>query len=104
MHRRLWHIYDSFLQKNGITDRKFLDDLDFWDIEELEMVLADVQKGKSIPEIIIEKEKAGLFKDSMKNFFVIHRKHFDKHSLLDKAFEEMTDGFTKILFNPNKHT
>lgn len=102
MHRRLWHIYDSFLQKNGITDRKFLDDLDFWDIEELEMILANVQKGKSMPEIISEKEKAGFFKDSIKNFFVIHRKHFDKHSVLDEAFEEMTSGFTKILFNPRR--
>src|SRR3989344_1517587 len=100
MHRRLWHIYDSFLQKNGITDRRFLDDLDFWDIEELEMVLADVQKGKSIPEILSEKERSGFFKDSIKNFFVIQRKHFDKHLVLDKAFEEMTNGFTKILFNP----
>lgn len=99
MHRRLWHIYDSFLQKNGITDRKFLDDLDFWDIEELEMILADVQKGKSLPEILSEKEKAGFFKDSMRNFFVIHRKHFDKHTVIEGAFEEMTRGFTKILFN-----
>lgn len=105
MHRRLWNIYDSFLQKNGITDRRFLDDLDFWDIEELEMVLADVQKGKTIPEILKEKEKAGFFKDSIRNYYIIHRKHFDKHSLLDNAFEEMTEGFTKILFNPiNKKT
>lgn len=97
MHRRLWHIYESFIQKNGITDRKFLDDLDFWDIEELEMVLADVQRGKSMPEILIEKEKAGFFKDSIKNFFIIHRKHFEKHSVLSRAFEEMTEGFTRTL-------
>lgn len=102
MHRYLWHIYDSFIQKNGITDRRFLDDLDFWDIEELEMVLADVQRGGSIPKILREKESAGFFKDSIKNFYVIHRKHFDKHSLIDAAFEEMTTGFTKILFN-QKH-
>lgn len=100
MHRRLWSIYDNFIQENGINDRRFLDDLDFWNIEELEMILADVQHGKSIPEIIEEKEKAGFFKDSVRNFYIIHRKHFDKHSVLEKAFKEMTSMFTKILFKP----
>jgi hypothetical protein len=104
MHRRLWHIYDSFLQKNGIIDREFLDDLEFWDTEELEMVLADVQRGKSMPEILKEKEETGFFKDSIKNFYVIYRKHFDKHSMLNKLFEEMTKGFTKTLFKQKKHS
>jgi len=47
MHNRLWQFYDSILQENGIKDRHFLDDLDFWDIEEFEILMADVEKGKA---------------------------------------------------------
>lgn len=98
MQNRLWQLYDDLLQANGIKNRKFLDDLDFWDIEEFEFVLADIVKGKSLPEILKEKEDAGFFKASMRNFYMIHRKHFDKHPILDKAFKTMSEQHKKILF------
>ena len=99
MYNRLWHIYNTFLKENGIKDQVFLDDLDFWNIEELEMVLADVQHGKTIPEIINEKDKVGFFKNSVRNFYIMYRKHFDRHSVLEDVFKKMTAGFTRILFN-----
>lgn len=102
MHRRLWHFYDNLLTNNGISDRKFLDDLDFWDIEELEMLFSDVLKGKSLPTILKEREEAGYFKDSIRNFYIIHRNHFDKHPLLKKAFKQMTDHIKKVLFKKSR--
>lgn len=99
MHRRLWQFYEHLLVENGISDRKFLDDLDFWDIEGIEMLLADVEKGKILPEILKEKEDAGYFKDSLRNFYIIKRNHFDKHSVIEAAFKLATSYFTKILFS-----
>ncbi len=99
MHHRLWHLYEGVIKEAGITDRQFLDDLDFWDVEEIEMVMADILKGNSLPAILEEKEKSGFFKDSMKNFYIMHRKHYEKHPIMEDAFTEMTNGFSKILFD-----
>lgn len=100
MHNRLWQYYSSLLQEEGITDKGFLDDLDFWDIEEAEMLLGDVVSGKALPDILEEKEQAGFFKDSVRNFYMLHRKSYSRHPLLEASFEEMTDLFSKILSNP----
>lgn len=103
MHNRLWQYYDRLLQEEGITDRRFLDDLDFWDIEEAEMLLGDVVSGKALPDILMEKEQAGFFKDSVRNFYMLHRKSFSKHPLIESSFDEMTDSFSEILFKPIKN-
>jgi len=100
MHNRLWQYYDRLLQKEGITDRGFLDDLSFWDIEEAEMLLGDVVSGKTLPDILVEKEQAGFFKDSVRNFYMLHRKNYSKHPLLESSFKEMTDLFSETLFKP----
>lgn len=100
MHNRLWQYYDRLLQNEGITDRRFLDDLDFWDIEEAEMLLADVVVGKALPDILEEKERVRFFKDSIRNFYTIHRKGHGKHPLIESSFEEMTNLISKILFKP----
>lgn len=99
MHRRLWQFYDRLLTENGVSDRKFLDDLDFWDIEGIEMLLGDVETDKTLPQILKEKEDAGYFKDSVRNFYIIKRNHFDKPSLVKEAFKLATSYFTKILFS-----
>lgn len=97
-HRNLWQLYDQFFIKNGITDRQFLDDLEFWDVEELEMLFADVIKGRALPDILKEKEQAGYFKDSIRNFYILNRKHYERHPVTERAFKNMTKQLTKILF------
>lgn len=98
MYNRLWSFYQNILEKSGVTDRSFLDELEFWDVEEMEIILADVLKGKSLPEIMKEKEDKGFYKDSVKNFYILGRNHIDKHPILGEAFEKMTDQHKKILF------
>ncbi len=98
MYNRLWHFYQEFLEKNGIKDKSFLDELEFWDIEELEIIFADILKGKSLPDIMKEKEDRGFYKDSVKNFYILGRRHIDKHPILGEAFTKMTDQHKKILF------
>lgn len=102
MHNRIWHLYSDLLEVNGVTDKSFLEDLEFWGVEELEFILADVLKGKSLPEIIKEKEDAGYYKDSTRNFYILHRKHFDKHPVIAEAFEKVSDQHKKILFKKIK--
>lgn len=101
MHNRLWQYYDRLLQEEGIVDRRFLDDLDFWDIEEAEMLLADVVAGKALPDLLVEKERAGYFKDSVRNFYTIHKRGHGTHPLIESSFKEMTGMISKILFRPS---
>lgn len=98
MYNRLWPFYQDFLERNGITDRGFLDELEFWDIEELEIILADILKDKSLSDIMKEREDSGFYKDSVKNFYILGRKHIDKHPALGEAFTKMTDQHKKMLF------
>jgi len=79
-------------------DRHFLDDLDFWDIEEFEILMADVEKGKALPDILKEKEQVGYFKDSIRNYYVLKRGGFEKHSIIKEAFDALSEQAKDIFF------
>ncbi|SRR5258708_14888819 len=98
MHNKIWEFYSHFLEENGIKDRNFLAELEFWDIEEMEMLLADVVSGKALPDILKEKEDSGYYKDSVRNFYIIKRKDFSKHPVTKEAFDLMADNAKAILF------
>lgn len=98
MHNRLWGFYDHIMQNNGITDKNFLAELEFWDLEEMEMILGDILKGRSLIDIIIDKEKANYYKSSVRNYYTIFRRSFDKHPVIEKAFALMSEQAKSILF------
>jgi len=97
-HRMLWHIYEAILKEHGISKHEFLTNIEFWDIEEFEMVMADVAEGRSLLEIMKDKSNFQSPKDTIRNYYMFHRGGRSKHPLIEESFEIMTDGFSKTLF------
>lgn len=100
----IWEEYENLLIENGITDPVFLSDLEFWSVQELEMVLRYIQENKktTIPELLAHKKATGFHRESMKNYLTT-KKDFPKqglhfHKLL---FDEAMKNINDELFNLN---
>lgn len=97
-HEYIWPLYKELIEENNLLKER-LDNLQFLDLEDLEILESVVSKGTDLRSIILGKLKNNGFKhDSMKNFLIFNNKIKGANTFLLNRMKDIYQEAVEFLF------